>query len=317
MLYHYVYSRGFVEMYPKDDKYGRRSGSIKDCVYYSNNELVCRSNLGIITGRNEYNCKCVSSVRVVSHWGLEIPQYELTHLTLELDKISYKLPKIYAKPLRDLHLRDVPGDFTWHCFHDGLTTGRIEFTNLETFILAYQDQTDDQKAKSLKYSKQARPYGSYMLRFPKLSELTIENCPVDCDILFTDTMPSHIKLLDIDGGVNAIVAVSKLRCEKVNDLIFKSWDAETISVILNRWLVQQTVQPVQQRIKPGFKRPYRPFSSDHITVGVSDLVIFISSSLFDSPGLVGKRAEHALDLGNLPIDQVAQDVLGNRVGGYV
>ncbi|KAJ2546896.1 hypothetical protein EV175_005432, partial [Coemansia sp. RSA 1933] len=65
MLYHYVYSRGFINIFSKG-KYDRCLDKFKGCVYYSDNEIVCRSNLGIITGRSKYNCECVSSVYVSS-----------------------------------------------------------------------------------------------------------------------------------------------------------------------------------------------------------------------------------------------------------
>ncbi|KAJ2656105.1 hypothetical protein IWW48_005200, partial [Coemansia sp. RSA 1200] len=55
LLKGYVFAQGFVGVYPLNgfDDSGRKV--INSCIYFADNDIVCRSNLGIITGRDEYN----------------------------------------------------------------------------------------------------------------------------------------------------------------------------------------------------------------------------------------------------------------------
>ncbi|KAJ2661489.1 hypothetical protein IWW48_002356 [Coemansia sp. RSA 1200] len=143
---------------------------------------------------------------------------ELTHISLRIDKCALDSFRIYAKPLRHLELHNIPDSFSWMTFRDIFTPGYIEFTNLHTLELWFLEQTESAKQLSIKHAQKERPYGSHMLRFPKLSKLVFKYCPVDCDVLFSDTMPTELKHLCVSGNTDNIVAASRLQLLKVDKL---------------------------------------------------------------------------------------------------
>ncbi|KAJ1731687.1 hypothetical protein LPJ72_003808 [Coemansia sp. Benny D160-2] len=175
LLKSYVFSRGFINIHSlkrNENPYI----NMKSCVYYADTDIVCRSNLGIITGRDKHDCGCVSELKVGVDRILDIGMYG--HI---LKKLS--------------------------------TLGVGYWLNIS----------------SLKFDSTLRPYGSHMLRFPRLQSLTLHNPPVDCDVLFTDTMPTQLNELGIYGNANSIAAASRLRFSKIDDLTVVVYGDEALS----------------------------------------------------------------------------------------
>ncbi|KAJ2618165.1 hypothetical protein GGH99_003024 [Coemansia sp. RSA 1285] len=143
---------------------------------------------------------------------------ELTHISLRIDKCALDSFRVYVKPLRHLELHNIPDSFSWMAFRDVFTPGCIEFTNLRTLELWFLEQTESAKQLSIKHAQKKRPYGSHMLRFPVLSKLLFKYCPVDCDVLFSDTIPTKLRHLCVSGNSDNIVAASRLRLLKADKL---------------------------------------------------------------------------------------------------
>ncbi|KAJ1897384.1 hypothetical protein LPJ66_003401 [Kickxella alabastrina] len=143
--------------------------------------------------------------------GLHLSE-ALTHLHLQLDSGSSRLvSQFHAGSLRSLVLTNVPCNFSWRYFigDSADEENSATFHQLESISVSYTTQPDKHKNTV---------FDGYKLNFPKLANISTQNCPANCSLLRAASHPLTLCSVSVTGPFSAFTALCGMRITCVGDL---------------------------------------------------------------------------------------------------
>ncbi|KAJ2606398.1 hypothetical protein H4R99_000419 [Coemansia sp. RSA 1722] len=130
------------------------------------------------------------------------------HLSMNPNSAVCFLPQLSAQPLEALVLSNIPRNFTWMEFYD--VKGRdVVFENLKSLALSFQRENKDN-------AKLDQRVPCYRLHFPRLSNLTIRNCPKNSELYFCQAYFKQLEKVKVWGSVDSLDAMKALGLKKAS-----------------------------------------------------------------------------------------------------
>ncbi|KAJ1667235.1 hypothetical protein EV178_001485 [Coemansia sp. RSA 1646] len=157
---------------------------------------------------------------------------ELTWLRFCLDEKNTSLtafPRAFSRSLQYLCIYYMSDEVAWQLFVDnnstikenGSQTKDITFEHLTQLELHYFFANDGIVGGSSPSDTRYTSKPGYKLRFPRLKRLRINGCPSDCVFFASSELPSNLVVLNIEGMLDAIEALSRLDLPAIEILRFQ------------------------------------------------------------------------------------------------
>ncbi|KAJ2092011.1 hypothetical protein IW138_001377 [Coemansia sp. RSA 986] len=163
-----------------------------------------------------YSLSCDTPLLLKSR--LPLNTLKIVDMTMVRNERGQSLPSMNGGDLKSISLRKLPYDYSWGSFHYNLATpASIEFVSLKYLLVEYHRKPDEDDKVALDLLKTERPY-KYQLLFPALEHLTILRTPLNCDVLFTETNFKHLRMVELNGDIQALNAYTRLKLDTVDHL---------------------------------------------------------------------------------------------------
>ncbi|KAJ2254076.1 hypothetical protein GGI13_002356 [Coemansia sp. RSA 455] len=149
-----------------------------------------------------------------SHFLRKIVVLEL-YLDSSADRV---LPSICGETLKVLKLDSVPRNFAWHHFRYDIFTRPIVFSQLTVLHLFFDYSVEEATEDEVQSKTISGAHSCDQLVFPALTQLAIQNCTPDCDLLYADLPFAELESVRLTGSFDDIANCCRLKFTWVRDL---------------------------------------------------------------------------------------------------
>ncbi|KAJ2751494.1 hypothetical protein GGI19_004445 [Coemansia pectinata] len=166
---------------------------------------------------------------------------QIAVLELYLDSSAARvLPSVCGETLKVLKLDGVPRNFAWHHFRYDMFVRPIVFRRLTILHLSYNYSLKETTEDEIQSKTASGAHNCDQLVFPALTQLVIQKCTPDCDLLYADLPFAELETVRLVGSFDEISHCCRLKLTWVRDLhveinLSRSEEATKVYAVTNHF----------------------------------------------------------------------------------